>query len=122
MHAETVLVTTGFPFGLSNASQIVAFGRNGNDDWNCMNNYPTLPVSVGGAVGGIFNDGTIIICGGYKGYTQMFEATCYLLSSGSNDIDEVLMLSQRYMAASVVFDGTQLFVTGGYFKADRLFY
>ena len=96
----------------------MTFDKNDNE-WSC-NNYPQLPVSkLGGATGGMLNDGTVIVCGGSQGYLYMFEDKCYILKPGTTVIETRKMTTQRYLASSVVINGKKLFITGGYIRNQK---
>ncbi len=120
---DTVGISTGFPLEQGHVTQVIAFGRTDpeNDQWNCED-YGASPVNVGGSVGGVFKDGTAIICGGYNGFAVQFERKCHILSppTGINSgIREIFMNQPRYMAASVVvLEGSMLFIAGGYVRSD----
>jgi hypothetical protein len=74
------------------------------------NNWPNFQISVDRATGGLIGD-TVIICGGYGGYTLV--DTCYSLTSEKVTI-VTHMSVVRFGAASIVINDNTLWVTGGY--------
>ncbi len=109
------MAITGHPFQQSDEteSETVTFDAK-HGDWSCER-YPPLPVNLGGATGGTLKDGKVIVCGGYQGYLTWFENKCYILSHcGDTPVKEQSMISDRYLASSVVDGRDRLFVMGGF--------
>ena len=109
----------GYPFERSNVSHMIGFSKVTDEIWSCQHDYPALNVNVGGAVGGTFSDGSTIVCGGFNGYISTFEQTCYSFTSTSSDVVKIEMTTQRQKAAGAVFEGSKLFIVGGYWRTDQ---
>ncbi len=70
---------------------------------NCSD-LSEFPINVdAGSTGGVFDDGTIVVCGGYGGYCTFF----------NNGLVTHRNIALRRNAASVVFNPGKLFITGG---------
>ena len=79
---------------------------------NMCKNWPDFPLSVTGAFGGFIGD-SVIICGGRSAPpgTKAFDE-CYSLTS--EKITFITHMSvKREAAASIVLNGTTLWITGG---------
>ncbi len=68
------------------------------------------------ATGDIFDDGTIIICGGDDGKDVVL--SCSLIKSGT--VIRINNLHAMTRSASVVFEPDTLYVTGGYWSPSYL--
>jgi N-acetylneuraminic acid mutarotase len=73
------------------------------------NNWPEIPISVGGATGGLIGN-TVMICEGDK---------CYSLTSEKATLATHMSFS-RAGAASIVINDTTLWVTGGNYNFGLL--
>merc|ERR1712106_257679 len=69
------------------------------------------PVPVIWAVTGVLNTG-LLVCGGYDADARAFQSACYSLTGGSLK-EEPSMLDKRGAAASSIWPGRGLLVTGG---------
>ena len=83
-------------------------------------NWPEFPVRLDGATGGLIGD-TVIICGGFNSTQGTFSHVdewitneCYSLTSEKATL-VTHMSFRRASAASIVFNGNALWVTGGFY-------
>ena len=80
---------------------MIGFGQHDLDDaWTCQQTFPGTSLELGGATGGILDDGTIVICGGSKTDSKFLESKCYFY--GGEEVAEIVMTTDRYLAASIV--------------------
>ncbi len=77
---EKLLVLTGFPLGASRFTDVVVISSTDDNDFTCTN-YPEIPASLAGSIGGTFRDGTGIVCGGIRGEDMHSEDRCYTLGT-----------------------------------------
>ena len=80
-------------------------------------NWPEFPVRLDGATGGLVGD-AVIICGGFNGTFSLVDEwitdECYSLTSEKATL-VTHMSFRRASAASIVFNGNALWVTGGFY-------
>ena len=79
--------------------------------------FPSFPLELRGATGGVIN-GSPLICGGYgKGsgdLDESYQSSCYMYDKTSQTWNlHSNMNTKRWFAASALMTGT-LWVTGGY--------
>jgi hypothetical protein len=100
-----VLVTTGQPTSNSVKSEVIDL----EDASNICQDLEDYPIGVGGAVGGLLNQGDPLVCGGFNGgfrYTNV----CYVVNQPGQSSE---MLEKRAWSASLTLNRTHLWITGG---------
>ena len=113
-----VLVVTGWPLSFGQRMEIIDLG---NKNFNCdENNLPKYPSQLMAGTGGLINNETVMICGGFPRTQEHMEnlpGDCFKLQPLiSKEWIKVSDLAEpRYYSGSgnVVLDGGKLLVHGG---------
>ncbi len=100
---------TGYPLVNSEKAEITDIV---NAKMDC-DNLKDFAQSVGYATGGLVNQKTFLICGGYSTTDVNAGETCHAFDSDDKDYRSFKMLQSRKAPASVVLDNGLLWVTGG---------
>ncbi len=118
--ADKILIVTGHPDSIGRIPEVLPYRHfDTHYTWECEPLSP-YPLGVGGATGGTFSDGTVMICGGRQGSLKEVESACYILTRESRDfVPGGQLATPRYLAASTIVYGATLMITGGLQKKDE---
>jgi hypothetical protein len=97
-----VLITTGDRRSTSVKSEVIDL----EDASNICQNLEDYPIGVYSAVGGLFNQGDPLVCGGGFPATNV----CYVVNQPGQSSE---MLEERVYSASLTLNSSHLWITGG---------
>ena len=83
-----------------------------NPDSKC-DPLPEYPIQIFGATGGLLQDTSPIVCGGFDGSDLGRISQCYIVD-GNETLQTIDLNIYRWNSASVLLDKNTLWITGGY--------
>ena len=83
-----------------------------NPDSKC-DPLPDYPIQIFGATGGLLQDSSPIVCGGFDGSDLGRISQCYIID-GNETLQTIDLNVYRWNSASVLLDKNTLWITGGY--------
>jgi len=101
------LLVTGYPWSGSGRMEII---KENGETKTCPQSYD-YPLEVSNAGGSIWDDGTIVICGGFDG--SSVESKCYTMKNGEWQLNSENLITVR-SSSGVSNIGNTTWVTGGY--------
>ena len=104
-----LLVTTGRLTDKGQHTEVIDLA---NPDSKC-DPLPDYPIQIFGATGGLLQDTSPIVCGGFDGSDLGRISQCYIID-GNETLQTIDLNIYRWNSASVLLDKNTLWITGGY--------
>ena len=103
------MVTTGRLTDKGQRTEVIDLA---NPDSKC-DPLPDYPIQIFGATGGLLQDSSPIVCGGFDGSDLGRISQCYIID-GNETLQTIDLNIYRWNSASVLLDKNTLWITGGY--------